>query len=294
MRDPILRRLVEHLQPLKGLTALVLGGSRARGTAHARSDYDLGLYYEPAVPFAVEELRRAIAPLVDNAASTTLTELGGWGPWVNGGGWLSISGTEVDLLYRDLTRVRAVIEECAVGQISMNYQPGHPHGFCSAIWMGEVALCVPLVDRADAIAELKSRAWPFPPALRDALIARFQWEVLFSIENAEIAAARGDQTHIAGCVYRALCCVAQTLFAANARYLINEKAALSEAETFRFTIPGAVRTASDIWAAVGHADFGSAFRHLRRMAADLDIAVEESRAEHPSPRLAATDRTTRG
>jgi hypothetical protein len=28
----------------------------------------------------------------------------------------------------------------------MAYQPGHPHGFCSAIWMGEVVLCRPLSD----------------------------------------------------------------------------------------------------------------------------------------------------
>jgi Nucleotidyltransferase domain len=277
MSDPILQCLAQNLAQVDGLTALVLGGSRARGTAHPSSDYDLGLYYEAGAPLDVEALRTAITPLVDDPSRTVLTDVGGWGPWINGGGWLSISGCKVDLLYRDLMRVRAVIAECRAGQVSMNYQPGHPHGFCSAIWMGEAALCSPLLDPTGAVADLKGRTWPFPTALKDALIARFQWEVLFSIENAEIAVARGEQTHIAGCAYRALCCIAQVLFAVNARYLINEKGALAEAETFPFTIQGAAWTASEIWIAIGSRDFGSALHLLRKMAADLEIAVADSR-----------------
>jgi hypothetical protein len=45
----------------------------------------------------------------------------------------------VDLLYRPLESVERVISDCREGSVSMDYQPGHPHGFCSAIWMGEVA-----------------------------------------------------------------------------------------------------------------------------------------------------------
>jgi hypothetical protein len=82
----------------------------------------------------------------------------------------------------------------------MSYQPGHPHGFCSAIWMGEVALCAPLIDSSNTLAELKRLTDPYPEKLQQALIRRFDWEVTFSIENAEIAVARGDQTHISGCV----------------------------------------------------------------------------------------------
>ncbi len=120
MSDPILQCLVKSLEPVKGLAALVLGGSRARGTAHPSSDYDLGLYYEAGVPLDVNELRTAITSLVDDPAKAALTDFGGWGPWTNGGGWLFISGRKVDLLYRDLARVRAVIAECRAGQVSMN------------------------------------------------------------------------------------------------------------------------------------------------------------------------------
>jgi hypothetical protein len=94
--------------------------------------------------------------------------------------------------------------------------------------MGEIALCQPLHDPDGIIADLKERCSPYPEPLRDALIRRFRWEILFSIENAEIAASRAEQTHIAGSTYRALACVGQVLFALNQRYLINEKGALED------------------------------------------------------------------
>jgi hypothetical protein len=273
MKEAIVERLSEALRPVRGLVALVLGGSRARGIASVSSDYDLGLYYEAEVPLQIDDLRTAIAPLVDRPIQSTVTALGGWGRWINGGAWLSISNQKVDLLYRDLAQVRTVVAECQAGQISMNYQPGHPHGFCSAIWMGEVATCEPVRDDAGVIAELKTRAWPFPNQLRQALISRFHWEVIFSIENAEIAIHREEQTHIAGCVYRALCCIAQVLFAVNRRYLINEKGALAEAGTFPETIEKVAGTGSEIWATIGTKEFASAIRLLRKMASDLDGLV---------------------
>jgi hypothetical protein len=279
MKEAIVERLSEALRPVRGLAALVLGGSRARGIASVNSDYDLGLYYEAEVPLHIDDLRTAIAPLVDHPIQSTVTALGGWGRWINGGAWLSIANQKVDLLYRDLAQVRAVVAECQAGQISMNYQPGHPHGFCSAIWMGEVATCEPVRDDAGVIAELKTRAWPFPNQLRQALISRFHWEVIFSIENAEIAIHRQEQTHIAGCVYRALCCIAQVLFAVNRRYLINEKGALAEAGTFPETIKEVAATVAEIWAAIGTREFASAIRLLRRMASDLDGLVARSNSK---------------
>src|SRR5215470_3860995 len=50
-----------------------------------------------------------------------------------------------------------------------------------------------------------------PEKLCQSLLKRFMWEVLFSIENGEIAIARGEQTHIAGCAYRALSCIGEVL-----------------------------------------------------------------------------------
>ena len=273
MNEPIIERLSEALRAVRGLSALALGGSRARGVASPGSDYDFGLYYEADAPLDIGDLRAAIAPLVDDPDKAAVTEIAGWGPWINGGGWLSIAGRKVDLLYRDLARVRAVVADCMAGRIAMAYQPGHPHGFCSAIWMGEIALCAPLRDDYGVLAELKARTEPFPEALRQALIARFHWEVAFAIENAEIAIARGEQTHIAGCVHRALCCIAQVLFALNRRYLINEKGALVEADGFPDGIAGMAETAAEIWGAIGMRNFERAIELIRGMAARLDGLV---------------------
>lgn len=39
-----------------------------------------------------------------------------------------------------------MIDDCHAGQITIDYQPGHPHGFVSSIYIGEVAFGLPLHD----------------------------------------------------------------------------------------------------------------------------------------------------
>jgi len=267
--DPILSRLVPVLAEVPGVAAIALGGSRARGTAIESSDYDIGLYFSTAEPLDTDRLLPAVRRLVDNPDAAEVTPIGGWGPWIVGGAWLSIDGRKIDLLYRNLDDVGRVIDACRAGEVAMHYQPGHPHGFCSAIWMGEVALAVPLHDPNGALAALKAKTSPYPKPLGEALIKRFAWEPLFAIENAELAAARGEQTHIAGCAYRALASTAQVLFAANARYLINEKGALQEAAAFPRTIPDLVRRAAEIWRSIGEQDFATTLVSLRDLERDL-------------------------
>ncbi|WP_339323510.1 nucleotidyltransferase domain-containing protein [Paenibacillus sp. FSL W8-0194] len=46
----IISNIVEVLKQVDGMQALVLGGSRAKGTHHPGSDIDIGIYYNPA-PF---------------------------------------------------------------------------------------------------------------------------------------------------------------------------------------------------------------------------------------------------
>jgi len=267
--DPLLARIVPRLAEVPGIAGIVLGGSRARGTATAASDYDIGLYYGPHEPLDTARLLEIAKELVDDPAAAAITPVGGWGPRIVGGGWLKVGGRKVDLLYRGVEPVRAVISACRAGQISMDYQPGHPHGFCSAIWMGEVALCIPLHDPNGAIAELKAATTPYPDALRDALLKMFLWEILFSIENGEIAVARGEQTHIAGCTYRALRCIGQVLFALNRRYLINEKGALAEAASFPRNVSLLPERTDRIWAALGRREFAAVFSDLQALEADV-------------------------
>jgi predicted nucleotidyltransferase len=273
MADFLLERVTPVLAAVPGVLGIALGGSRARGTANASSDYDLGLYFGSANPLDTDQLLEAVKSLVDDPDAASVTPIGGWGPWIVGGGWLSIGGRKVDLLYRNVEAVAEVIGDCRAGRIVMDYQPGHPHGFCSAIWMGEVALCQPLHDPNKTIADLKTTTAPYPWRLRQALIGRFRWEILFSIENGEIAARRNEQTHVAGCIYRALCCAAQVLFALNGRYLIHEKGALPEASQLPLTISGLPERISDIWARLGRRDFDAAFAELRTVDQELAAMV---------------------
>jgi hypothetical protein len=272
--DPLLQAITPVLAGVPGVTAVVLGGSRARGVANATSDYDLGLYFRHDAPLDVGALARALTPLVDDPPGAAVTPIGEWGPWIVGGAWLKVGGRKVDLLYREIEAVEAVIADARAGRIAMHYQPGHPHGFCSAHWMGEAALCRPLSDPAGAIAALKAQSAPYPQPLREALLRRFQWEVGFAIENAGLAAARGEQTHVAGCAYRALACLGQVLFALNGRYLINEKGALAEAAGFPRAPADLTARVEAIWRAIGQRDFPSALRDLRGLDADARSLAE--------------------
>ncbi len=273
--DPLLTRLTSAFQDVPGLAAIVLGGSRGRGSAHPSSDYDIGLYFTAAIPLDTERVLAVAKDIADDPAATTVTPVGEWGRWIVGGAWLSVEGRKVDLLYRNADAVEAVMESCRAGVVTMDYQPGHPHGFCSAIWMGEIAYCQPLHDPSDLIARLKSIALPYPRPLGAALIRRFQWEVLFSIENAELATARNEQTHVAGCLYRSLACIAQVLFALNDRYLINEKGALQEAARFPLAVPNLTEQSEEVWRLIGAGAFTQACAILRTVDRQLKALTQQ-------------------
>lgn len=274
--DPLLTRLISAFAEVPGVAAVVLGGSRARGSAHPASDYDIGLYFTAAAPLDTERLLAAAKTVADNPSAAAVTPIGEWGPWIVGGAWLSVDGHKVDLLYRNTDAIEAVMDSCRAGIVTMDYQPGHPHGFCSAIWMGEIACCQPLHDPQSLIARLKSIALPYPKPLRDALIRRFRWEVLFGIENAELAVARGEQNHVAGCIYRSLACTAQVLFALNERYLINEKGALLEAAQLPLTLPHLAEQTREAWRLIGDGALGPACNVLREVDRQLQALMQSS------------------
>jgi predicted nucleotidyltransferase len=120
--------IADRLGKIKGIEAVVLGGSLARGEGHQDSDIDLGLYYDPNHPPSVKDLNLLAAELDDSHASNLITEFGEWGIWVNGGGWLTSNKQPVDWLYRDISFVSKVINDCQAGKTSCYYYPGHPHG----------------------------------------------------------------------------------------------------------------------------------------------------------------------
>jgi hypothetical protein len=228
----LINDMVSELKKVRGVVAIVLGGSRARETHTPVSDIDLGLYYDPQQPLDLQALDRVATHFDDTHRPAILTTPGEWGPWINGGGWLRVSQTPVDFLYRDLQKVRNVVDACHQGIVEMFYQPGHPHGFLSSMYMGEISVCKILWENGNReISALKEKTAPYPQALKHAVIAKFAWEIDFSLANAHKSLARSDIVYASGCCFRAASCLLQTMFAVNEQYWLNEKGAVALLET---------------------------------------------------------------
>lgn len=230
--ETLIENIVDEVKRVEGIRAIVLGGSRARGTHTPSSDIDLGIYYHPGNPLNLEQLREVAARLDDEHRTDVLTEPGGWGPWINGGGWLKVQAHPVDFLYKDLQKITGVIDDCLQGKVEIVYQPGHPFGFLSSIYLAEVAVCQPLWDPDGPLSELKRRIDPYPEALQKALIQKFAWEIDFSIRIARKSIERADVAYATGCCFRAVMCMLQILFAMNKTHWLNEKGAVAIADAF--------------------------------------------------------------
>ena len=228
--DADLAALAARLTAVPGVVGVTLGGSRARGEAHVDSDVDLGLYYRPGLDLtALGALAREVA-----GPEATVTAPGGWGPWVDGGAWLSIAGIAVDWIYRNVDRVRASWAAAQRGAVDFHVQVGHPLGVTGFAYAGEIALARVLADPTGELAALHQQTQVYPPALREALVQRL-WEADFLLSGAAKVIERGDATYVAGCAFRVVGLCAHALCAHAGRWLINEKGAI--ASTGR--LPGA-------------------------------------------------------
>src|SRR4026209_311599 len=95
----LISTITEQLKHVDGVSAIVLGGSRARGSHTPKSDIDLCIYSHSARPLDLTALDRVAAEFDDSHHTGLITPIGGWGPWINGGGWLTIQSQAVDFLY---------------------------------------------------------------------------------------------------------------------------------------------------------------------------------------------------
>jgi hypothetical protein len=267
-------RCADALAAVPGVRAVVLGGSFATGAASLDSDVDLGLYYRAGDPLDVEAVRACAAALGDEDGGRSITPLGAWGPLIEGGGWLRLDGRSVDWLYRDLERMRRVVDRSLAGQADTRYQPGHPHGFRMDIHLAELATCLPLRDPYLDVHELRRAIDPYPEALRRELMRRNVWEASFTLPLAAKAAARGDVHHVVGCFYRCASCLSFALLAAGRTWCANEKGAVRQAAGVEGAPPGFAARVEAILGAAGVAP-----EALMRSAAALEeLAGEVSAA----------------
>ncbi|MBP2381689.1 nucleotidyltransferase domain-containing protein [Brachybacterium sacelli] len=224
MRGPVisdeqLLEIAERVGSVPGIRAVTLGGSRARGTHHPDSDVDLGLYYD-ADTLDLPALRQAASGIL--GAPVDVAGPGGWGPWVDGGAWLTVDATAVDLILRECARVREQRDRAIRGEFAVHQQTGHPLGFLDVAYAGEVATCRPLVDANGVVEELRAGLSPYPRALRDALVAHLV-NAEFILGGAAKATGRGDLAYLQLCCTTALMWCAHAWHAEAGTWVTNEK-----------------------------------------------------------------------
>jgi predicted nucleotidyltransferase len=228
----LVQGLVDALAQVPGVQGVVLGGSYARGLARVDSDIDLGVYYSDASPLCVQSIRE-VATQLDGSVNPIVSEPFEWGPWVNGGAWLTIHGQRVDLIYRSLEHLERVISDAAQGKHELHFGQHPPFGYFSPTYLGELSIAVVLLDPWEHIAGLKSRIVEYPEALRRQVVQDYLWSVEFALHAFAPKFARQGEVYLtASTIARCVHALVLVLFALNRRYLVNEKTTLLEISDF--------------------------------------------------------------
>lgn len=153
---PVVQTIVERFSPLPQVRALALAGSQSTARADGRSDFDVYVFIDAAVPVALRtELAREFAERmeIDNQF---------WGP---GDEWIeAATGTKVDLIYFDAPWIEEQIQ-----RVLVRHQPSV--GYSTAFWH-TLRNAQPLFDRDGWLGRIKAQAaQPYPEPLRRAIVA---------------------------------------------------------------------------------------------------------------------------
>jgi len=204
--------LAARLAAVPGVVAVTLGGSRATGTAVEDSDWDFGLYYrgglDPADISALGWPGRVFAP-------------GEWGSIVNGGAWLTIDGTRVDLIYRDLDEVLRWTAAARDGRFEIRREVGYVAGIATYILAGELALGRVLAGDLPRPA--------FPRKLRETAPQAWTRLAAGGLCFAEVYAGRQDRVACLANLCQAVLAAAQGRLAAAGEWVLNEKRLVARA-----------------------------------------------------------------
>jgi hypothetical protein len=198
--------IATRLAAIPGVVAVTLGGSRATGTAVEGSDWDFGLYYrghlDPADVSALGWPGRVFAP-------------GEWGRIVDGGAWLTIDGSKVDLIYRDLDQVLRWTAAAQDGRFEIQREVGYVAGIATYVLAGELALGRVLAGQLP-----RPR---FPPKLRESAPVAWFRLAAGALQYAEVYASRDDWTACLANLGQAVLACAQGRLAAAGEWVLNEK-----------------------------------------------------------------------
>jgi predicted nucleotidyltransferase len=201
--------LATQLARLPGALAVVLGGSRATATHRPDSDWDLGVYYRGSEqPLRPRDLRRL-------GHAGYVSDLQEWGPIMNGGAWLTIQGTPVDVLYRDLDTVERWLDDAQQGRFEVLAQNGYIVGAPTYLPIGELAICRPLSG------ELPGP--DFPAALAETAAERWNGKARVALMFAHLHASAADAVACSGMLAQAVLSEAHARLAQRREWVVNEK-----------------------------------------------------------------------
>jgi hypothetical protein len=201
-----MEHLAAQLASIPGVVAVTLGGSRATNTAVEGSDWDFGLYYRGALdPADIRALGwpgQVFAP-------------GEWGRIVNGGAWLTIDGTKVDLIYRDLDEVVRWTVAAEAGEFEILREVGYVAGIATYVLAGELALGRVLAGDLPRPG--------FPPRLRQTAPRAWYRLAAGALHFADVHAGRQDRVACLANLCQAVLATAQGRLAAAGQWALNEK-----------------------------------------------------------------------
>jgi hypothetical protein len=201
---PAIEDLVAELSGLDGVTAVVLGGSRAEGEVDAKSDWDLGVYYRGGVDLEALRRRGEVHPP------------GAWGRIMNGGAWLSVAGHEVDVILRDAAVVEHWTERAERGEFEIDALLAYLAGVPTYSLAAECHV-------ARTLAGEPPRRIALPPLLAEVGAYRWHFCSQFTREQARSRAARGDFLGATGQAARAVLEEAHARMCGARRWVLNEK-----------------------------------------------------------------------
>lgn len=227
----VLDPMLSALKGTQGVAAIVLGGSYAAGYASEGSDLDIGLYYFEKAPFEVGSIR-GIANSFSSQGSPVVTGFYEWGPWVNGGAWITTAAGKVDLLYRNIDQVQHTVTDAVNGTWHHNFDQQPPYGFRSVIYLAEIRICKPLFDPGHVVQKLKEQVVPYPVKLKHTILSDCLWMAEFTLMHGYHFARSADIYNTLGCFTRIANYLVHALFAINEAYPLGDKRALQLIKTF--------------------------------------------------------------
>lgn len=230
-KKDMLDAIVSAFKEVPGVMAAVLGGSYATGYANDESDLDIGLYYLEKNPFDIEKIR-AITKHFSVQGSPLVTDFYEWGPWVNGGAWITTSVGKVDILYRNIDQVQQTITDAINGIWHHNFDQQPPYGFRSVIYLGETQVCKPLYDPHSIIQKLKGEILRYPVKLKQTILSDCLWLAEFTLTQCVQYANAADMYNTLGCFTRIVNYLINALFAINETYPLGDKRAVQIIKTF--------------------------------------------------------------